>query len=203
MIEQRLEQLNATLANEPNNIPALYERALWLAGDYIANDECLYDEHAQNYRQSLEDLDKIIELDPKHALAQYHKACIYFSLDIDDEEAESLLYTALELEPNNVDAMYKYAEVITYNGENSDHGVALMDRVIAIDPSSSAYMMKGVYLMGDAEYNFIICDIPQALDTLRLAITNFEHAINLDPEAHKEYGLEKIEECLAQIKANS
>ncbi|TNZ29113.1 hypothetical protein CGK50_24930, partial [Vibrio parahaemolyticus] len=64
------------------------------------------------------------------------KACIYFDLGIDDDEAESLLEKALALEPNNSAYTIKYAEVITYHGENGDIAAELLEKVLVQDYSA-------------------------------------------------------------------
>ncbi|EGR2894947.1 tetratricopeptide repeat protein [Vibrio parahaemolyticus] len=181
-LRKEIQELSFLIFTEPNNYKHYYERGILYGGEHIKSIECRESDYHGDYSQAIEDFDKVIELQPNFANAYYHKACIYFELDIDDDEAESLLEKALALEPNNSAYTIKYAEVITYHGENGDIAAELLEKVLVQDYSADNCILSAGYLLQYASYDFLIGNDVQALQTYQKAMKRLQHAVEKDNE---------------------
>lgn len=199
MSRSSIEQLTAEIQQNPSNVEAFYQRGILLAGNYIANHERADDEDAPDYRQAIQDFEKVIELTPDDSAAYYHKACIYFALDLDDDEAESLLRSALALDKENTDYLKKFAEVITYHGENAHLAAAIMKKVIESEPAPGNYFSLGNYLKSCAEYDEMLCDLDAARSNYQEAIDSYEKSGLLADSDKNSLVEERIQDCQAGI----
>lgn len=200
MNQLTIDQLTNEIDQNPSNAEAYYQRGILLAGRYIANHECTDDEECPDSGQAIQDFEKVIELTPDNAAAYYHKACIYFALDIDDEEAENLLQSALELDKENTGYLAKYAEVISYNGENSDTAVTILRKVIEKEPAASHYYSLGINLMRCAEFDEMMCDLDSARSGFQEAIECFEKSkLPTNSDDTNEITDGRINDCQAGI----
>jgi len=116
-IRKEIQELTYLILIDPNNYKHYYKRGVLYGGEHIDSDERRETEYHGDHSRSIEDFDKVIELKPDFAIAYYHKACIYFDLDIDDNEAVCLVEQALNLEPNNSKFILKGEAIHTYHGE--------------------------------------------------------------------------------------
>ncbi|WP_253817462.1 tetratricopeptide repeat protein [Vibrio coralliilyticus] len=181
-IRQKIQALSLRILAEPNHYQHYYQRGIIHGGVHIQSNERLDSDYLGDYSQAIEDFDRVIELQPNMAHAYYHKACIYFDLDLDDDEAESLLERALDLEPNNPCYLIKYAEVITYHGENGDVAAELLEKVLVQEHSASNCMLSGHYLLQHASYECLVGNESQALKLYQKAMERLQQAVEKDHE---------------------
>ena len=200
MSQTEVKALSANIEQNPHSAELYYQRGILLGGTYIESDESCGQDDVQDVHQAIRDFEKVIELSPNNANAYYHKACLYFALDLDDAHAMELLEKGNELDKENVDILIKYTEIITYDGENSHYAASIMKKVLATKPSLTAFFLQGNYLKSCAEYDVLVGSVESGQAHFLEAIAMFNRAIEMDnTQKYKERALEMIDECRAQM----
>lgn len=84
-----IKKITLVLNNQPNNVDALSKRALYYA-------------YASKFSEALSDIQKALELDPKHLRALINYAIIQTDIFHDDAEAERSLRIASQISPKHL-----------------------------------------------------------------------------------------------------
>lgn len=198
----RLEQLNALIDSHPESANAYYQRGILLAGEYIAPSERHGRYEESDIPQAIADFNQAIELDPSFVNAYYQQANLYFALDIDDSTAEHLLETALNIDPNNIDCLLLYADLICCEGVNA-YAIEILDRVIASEPTAKHFFYKARTLMDNGEIAWNADNFEQGESLFQAAIEIFQQVTTMDDnEDYLPEADEYINHCLCVLSSH-
>ncbi|KII79813.1 hypothetical protein PL18_07755 [Vibrio renipiscarius] len=191
------------MESNPFSAYGYYQRGVYVAGPHILENEGrLMEEEEIDTQQALADFNKAIELNPNFIKAYYHLATLYFSLDIDDTAAQELLEHALSIEPNNVECLLLYADLVSYEGV-PQHALEIMDRVIEAEPSAKHLFFKARTLVDSGEAEWSLENFAQGGSLYQAAIEVFQQVVQMEdndeflPDSH-----EYIDYCRHMIKSH-
>lgn len=117
------------------------------------------------FNQILDDYEQAITIQPENALYYILRGRIYLAAKVGDflAEAKQDFSTALEREPDNLDAAKHMGEVLSKQGQY-DNAIYYLSRVINEGPTAEAYMMRGVchFKMRPANFSAAAYDFGEA-----------------------------------------
>ncbi len=149
-----LQKINRQLAENPDNMDLLHERARY----YMETKE---------YTKSYTDLMRVLSQDSSKAQYYLTLSDLYFYTN-KTGNSKKALEKALELDEKNIDALLKLAELYLYVQKN-DRSIEYINKALKIDQyNAKAYFMKGMNYKD-------VRDTAKAISSMQTAVEQDQH----------------------------
>ncbi len=157
LYEKAIDAYDYSLAIQEDFVPSIYQRANTLA-------------NLERYAEAAEDFKQILDFEPLDALVLCNLGECYEKLE-QYATAREYYKKATKINPEMADGWFGMGITLDYEGRTFE-AIHFYEKAIALNPTGE----------GVAEYYSAIADAFATQGKIPLAITNYEKAIELDPE---------------------